>query len=246
MNELIQIKNEQAVTTSLLVAEQFDKNHKHILRDIDELREGVQNWTDLFQESIYIHPQNKQEYRMFYMNRDGFSLLAMGFTGSKALKFKMDFINAFNKMEIELNSPEKIMARALKIANETLDNLKLENKIQEQQIKELKPKADYVDSILKNPGLVTITQISKDYGMSGQEMNKILNDLGVQYKQSRQWLLYAKYQDKGYTHSETIPIKHSDGREDVTMNTKWTQKGRLFLYELLKDNSYLPSIEKLQ
>ena len=244
MNELTIIKNDQAVTSSLIVAEQFGKDHRNVLQAIDEIMGSAENSATLFQESTYIHPQNKQEYRMYYMNRDGFSLLAMGFTGSKALNFKLDFINAFNRMEMELNSPEKIMARALRIADETINSLKLETKVKDQQIAELKPKADYYDDILRNKGLVTITQIAKDYGMSGQEMNRTLNELGVQYKQSEQWLLYAKHQDKGYTHSETVPITHSDGRKDIRMTTKWTQKGRIFLYELLKSDGILPIIER--
>ena len=244
MNELTIIKNDQAVTSSLIVAEQFGKRHDHVLRDIDDIKGVTQNWGDLFQEETYIHPQNKQEYRMYYMNRDGFSLLAMGFTGSKALTFKLDFINAFNRMEVELNSPEKIMARALRIADQTINQLQLETKIKDQQISELKPKADYYDDILKNKGLVTISQIAKDYGMSGQEMNRTLKNLGVQYKQSEQWLMYSKHQDKGYTHSETVQITHTDGRADVRMITKWTQKGRIFLYGLLKDNGIFPVIER--
>lgn len=151
----------------------------------------------------------------------------------------------FISVEKEYNSPEKIMARALRIADETINRLSLVTKKQEQVIGELKPKADYVDAILKNKGLVTITQISKDYGMTGTAMNNKLHELGIQYKQSDQWLLYRAYQDKGYTFSETIDIVRSDGRPDVKMNTKWTQKGRLFLYELLKENGTLPSIEKL-
>lgn len=150
----------------------------------------------------------------------------------------------FISIEKEFNSPEKIMARALRIADETINSLKLETKVKDQQIAELKPKADYYDDILKNKGLVTITQIAKDYGMSGQEMNRTLRDLGVQYKQSEQWLLYAKHHDKGYTHSETTPITHSDGRPDIVMTTKWRQKGRIFLYNLLKDNGILPVIER--
>lgn len=98
--KLVEIKNNQPVTTSLQVAEVFEKNHRDVLKAIDELKEGVaQNIADLFYEDTYIHPQNKQEYRQMIMNRDGFTLLAMGFTGSKALKFKLDYINAFNKME---------------------------------------------------------------------------------------------------------------------------------------------------
>lgn len=99
MTNLVIMKDQQAVTTSLQVAENFDKNHQHVLRDLDALKEGVQNWTDLFHEDTYVHPQNKQEYRMIYMNRDGFTLLAMGFTGNKALQFKLKYIEAFNQME---------------------------------------------------------------------------------------------------------------------------------------------------
>lgn len=133
---------------------------------------------------------------------------------------------------------------ALKEEREKRKALELENAQQKQIIGELQPKANYVDIILDNKGLVTITQIAKDYGMSGQKMNKLLSDLGVQFKQSGQWLLYRKYHDEGYTHSKTIEIVRSDGRPDVVMETKWTQKGRLFLYELLKDNNVIPVIER--
>lgn len=124
------------------------------------------------------------------------------------------------------------------------ERLELENKMKDQQIGELKPKADYYDQILKSKSLVTISQIAKDYGMGAPTFNKKLHELGVQYKLGRQWLLYHKYQNKGYTSSETVNITHNDGREDVVMNTKWTQKGRLFLYELLKNNNILPTIER--
>lgn len=124
------------------------------------------------------------------------------------------------------------------------EKLKTENLQQKQLIGELKPKADYTDIILKSKSLVTITQIAKDYGMSGGKFNKILHKLGVQYKQNGQWLLYSKHQEKGYTHSKTIHFNHSDGRPDTKMITEWTQKGRLFLYELLKKSGVLPMIEK--
>ncbi|MBP5431595.1 phage antirepressor KilAC domain-containing protein [Ruminococcus sp.] len=157
----------------------------------------------------------------------------------------------FIDVERQWNNPEAIMSRALKIADRKLLEARecvaaLETRVtaQEQLIGELQPKADYTDSILNNKGLVTITQIAKDYGMSGKKMNKLLHEFGVQYKQSNQWFLYAKYQDKGYTHSKTIDIIRSDGRPDITMETKWTQKGRLFIYELLKNNGILPTIEQ--
>ena len=114
------------------------------------------------------------------------------------------------------------------------EDLLLENNMQQQQIGELQPKAEYHDLILQSKELVNITQIAKDYGMSAQEMNKTLKDLKIQYKQSGQWLLYKHYHDKGYTHSVTEKYFRKDGSVGVNMHTKWTQKGRLFLYDILK------------
>lgn len=145
-----------------------------------------------------------------------------------------------------LDNPDLLIAAATKLKEEREKN-RILNEINEKQtqiIGELKPRADYTDKILKNTGLVTITQIAKDYGMSGQALNKMLHELKVQYKQSDQWLLYRNHQGKGYTASETQEITRSDGRLDIKMNTKWTQKGRLFIYELLKSEGVLPTIEK--
>lgn len=144
------------------------------------------------------------------------------------------------KIEEVLLNPDTIIELATRLKEEQALTQK-----QQQLIGELKPRADYTDRILKNKGLVTITQIAKDYGMSGQTMNRILHRLKVQYKQSGQWLLYRDHQGKGYTHSETVDIVRKDGTPDIKMNTKWTQKGRLFLYELLKENDVLPDIEKV-
>ena len=150
----------------------------------------------------------------------------------------------FIKVEEEYNSPEKIMARALQIAEKELSHLRLENKVQEQQIAELKPKASYYDLVLQCKDLLSMTEIAKDYGMSAKGMNSKLHELGVQYKQSGIWFLYAKYQDKGYTQTKTQNYNKPDGTQGVTTHTYWSQKGRLFLYDLLKDNGVLPMIEK--
>ncbi|HBK0561174.1 TPA: phage antirepressor [Staphylococcus pseudintermedius] len=112
--------------------------------------------------------------------------------------------------------------------------------VAEQQVKELQPKATYYDLILQNKSLLSVTKIAKDYGMSARALNKLLHELGVQYKQGDIWLLYAKHQDKGYTHTSTYAL--DEERSKVT--TKWTQKGRLFIYDLLKDNDILPTIEQ--
>lgn len=144
-------------------------------------------------------------------------------------------------IEDVLTNPDTIIRLATDLKNERKEKLMLA-----QQVTELKPKADYTDLILSNKTLVTITFIAKDYGMSGLAMNKLLHDLGVQYSQSGVWLLYAKHQTKGWTQSETTEVVRKDGSKKLVMNTKWTQKGRLGLYELLKDNGYLPLIEQDQ
>ena len=124
------------------------------------------------------------------------------------------------------------------------DEAVLEAASAKQVIGELKPKADYTDRILSSKGTVPTTAIAKDYGMSAKALNQKLHELRVIYRMGSQWFLYAKYQAKGYTHSKTFDFKHSDGRPDCKMQTEWTQKGRLFLYQLLKKHGVLPMIER--
>lgn len=149
-------------------------------------------------------------------------------------------------IEKALTSPDFLIQLATKLKDEQTKRKEAEAEIRvkDQIIGELKPKADYYDEILKNPGLVTITQIAKDYGMSGKKMNRILHELGIQYKQSKQWLLYSDYHCLGYTQSEVTDIIRSDGTPDVKLLTKWTMKGRLFLYNKLKEKGIIPVIEQ--
>lgn len=118
--------------------------------------------------------------------------------------------------------------------------LELTAAVQKQQIAELSPKASYYDLILQNRNTVPVTQIAKDYGISGRKFNELLHDLGVQYRFRKTWLLYQHYADLGYTQSKTFAI---DAEKSV-MHTYWTQKGRLFLYDLLKGEGILPLIEQ--
>lgn len=135
----------------------------------------------------------------------------------------------FLKVEKAWNSPEMIMKRALEIANKKVENLQLENAQQKQRIGELEPKASYYDLILQNNSLVSVTAIAKDYGMGAPSLNKKLHELGVQYKLGDQWLLYAKYHNKGYTFSKTQNYSRTDGSQGSKLHTYWTQKGRLFM-----------------
>ncbi len=157
----------------------------------------------------------------------------------------------FIEVEKQWNSPEKVMARALIFSNNKINMLQdqnnqllLENKMQEQVINEMKRKVDYTDEILRSKNVMNINQIAKDYGMSGQKLNSLLAKAKVQYKQNGQWLLYSKYQDKGYTHSNTIKIVRRNGQDDIRLQTKWTQKGRLFIYKFMVANGFYPLIEQ--
>ena len=129
----------------------------------------------------------------------------------------------------------------LKAEREKRKALELENAQHRQIIGELQPKASYYDLILLNKSLLPISKIAKDYGMSGKAFNKLLHELGVQYRMGDTWLLYQNYADQGYTQSKTYAI---DAEKSV-MHTYWTQKGRLFLYDLLKNRKrLLPVIER--
>lgn len=142
-------------------------------------------------------------------------------------------------------SDAEIMASALLIAQKTIEARDKALTTANDTIKQLQPKADYTDMVLQSKGLMNITQIAQDYGMSATAFNKLLNTLKVQYKDKRtgQWILYTKYKKLGWVGSISKDITRADGTPDVVMHTKWTQTGRLGLYELLKKKGYIPVME---
>lgn len=197
-------------------------------------------------------PGGKQNIAV--INESGLYSLILSSKLPKAKEFKRwvtsEVLPAIRKYKVYaleelMNDPDFVIRAFTALKEEKEKNRSLETavKVQRQQIAELKPKADYMDTILKNKSLMTITQIAKDYGMSGKKMNKLLHELDIQYKQSGQWFMYANYQNRGWTHSELIEINRSDGRTDFKFETKWTQKGRLELYQFLKKKGILPLIE---
>lgn len=145
-----------------------------------------------------------------------------------------------------LDNPDLLIQVATKLKQEREERkrLEIENQKKNQLIIELKPKADYTDKVLKIKGLLNITQIAKDYDMSGQAMNNLLHKLGIQFKQGKQWFLYKKYQSEGYTHSYTHSFDRNDGTPDAKLTTKWTQKGKSFIYNTLKEIGILPVTER--
>ena len=156
----------------------------------------------------------------------------------------------FLEIERKWNSPEAIMARALQYASQQLAIVRHQNEllesaiaVQNQQITEMKPKASYYDVVLNCKDLISTSAIAKDYGKSAIWMNRYLNDKGIQFKQGNIWLLYQKYAEKGYTRTKTHNYLGSNGEQHTKVHTYWTQKGRLFIYELMKADGILPQIE---
>lgn len=134
-----------------------------------------------------------------------------------------------------LNNPDLLIEVATKLKEERTLRL-----VAEQKVAEMQPKVNYHDIILANKSVTPISFIAKNYGMSAMQMNKLLHDFGIQYRQGKAWLLYAKYQNEGYTHIEMVPVQGTDNLKPIM---KWTQKGHLFLYNFLKEHDILPNIE---
>ena len=237
-----------AVVSSRVVANELGRRHDNVKRDLEQILMSSKVST-LIIDSNYKDSRGRNQ-KEYLLTKDGFTLYMFNIQGHN--EFKMAYINKFNEMERQIKQPtasymiDDPVKRAELWIEEQKEKqaLQLENNMQKQKIAEYEPKASYLDTILNNKSLVTVGQIAKDYGMSAQALNKLLHDLRVQYKQSGQWLLYSNLHDKGYTHSSTTEIEHKDGSTSVRMNTKWTKKGRLFIYDLLKDNDILPTIEQ--
>lgn len=250
MKELVRINSVgRDVTTSLIVAEVFGKEHKNVLRDIENL-----SCSDTFNrlnfERITYKDTRNREQTAYEMTKDGFSFLVMGYTGEKAGQFKETFISEFNKREMLLKSDDYILMRSQQILNRRIElaeqkvkQLEAENAGQKTLIAQMQKGNDYLNTILQSKGTLATTQVAADYGMSAIAFNKKLNDMHIQRKVNGQWILYSEFMGKGYVHSRTISFYHSDGRPDTRLCTEWTQRGRLFLYDALKEVGILPLIE---
>lgn len=238
--ELVKVENEQVVTTSLVVAESFGKRHDNVMQSIEGLKKDVLTFKEMFREDKTPDSYGRDR-KIYYINRDGFALLAMGFTGKKALQFKLEYINAFNKMEEQLKSQSTIPS--YKIEDEIA---RAERWIEEEKQRRalvfknetMKPKVEFYEKVMSSENVLTTTQIAKELGTYASKLNDALHKLGVQYKVGGQWVLYSPYQDKGYTKSVTSldpQGKHDIPEDAAHVYTKWTHKGRQFIHELIKE-----------
>ena len=164
-----------------------------------------------------------------------------------AKKFKRwitaEVIPSIRKTGMYVN-PQQITGDMIIALGTRMKELEAQNAVLSTQVAELQPKANYYDLILQCPDLVSTSVIAKDYGFSAKSFNRLLNRLGVQFKQGGVWLLYQKYASRGWTSTKTYNFPDIDGRQHCRPHTYWTQKGRIELYNLLKKRGYLPTVEQ--
>lgn len=249
---------EQKFIDSREVAEMVGKEHNKLLRDIREYCNQLSlskiGQSDFFTESTYKSDRGK-EYPCYNVTKKGCEFIAHKLTGVKGTEFTAKYINRFHEMEdaIKAHIPtgNELIALAVVEAQKLLaqkeEEIKqLEDSMQQMDkvITELTPKADYADRILSSNDCMTVTQIAQDYGLSAVSFNRILSRAGIQRKVGEQWILYAEYQGKGYVQNKTYDYEKSNGTTGTKLSTVWTQKGRLFLYNRLKEIGVVPEMEK--
>ena len=225
---------------------EYQNGSRDINRHVDE--------EDRHKVMLFDGNQNKET---IIINESGLYSLILSSKMPNAKKFKhwvtADVLPAIRKTgmyatEELLENPDLAIQAftALKLEREKNKKLNTTVKVQEQQIMELQPKASYYDLVLNCPDLLSVTVIAKDYGKSAKWLNNFLKEHKIQFKQGGIWLLYKEYAEKGYTSTKTHTVNGNDGKQHSKVNTYWTQKGRLFIYALLKNEGILPIMEQKQ
>lgn len=253
MNEL-----EQKTISSVEVAEMVGKEHSKLLRDIrnyiEQLAEAKIGSGDFFTESKY-KDANNQERPCYLVTKKGCEFIAHKMTGVRGTEFTAKYIDRFHEMEdsIKAHIPtgQELIALAVVEAQRMLaqkeeEVKQLQTTVQQMDavITDMTPKVDYVDKILSSNDCMKVTQIAQDYGMSAARFNSVLRTAGIQRKVGDQWILYADFQGKGYVRTKTNDYVKHDGSTGTKPLTVWTQKGRMFLYNKLKEIGIEPIEEE--
>ena len=247
MNKQLKLMNGQAVMDSRDIAKMIGKRHTDLIRDIRRYINDLEADANLrplnfFVESSYLDKQGKDR-PCYLLTKQGCEFVANKMTGTKGSLFTARYVNLFNEYEdhqrrLAYQNPEwpipATYAEALQLA--ATQTAKLEKQ---------KPMIDYYKSQMRNPGLMTITEIAKDYGWSAVKMNRELAKRKVQYRQGQHWVLYSQYADKGYASYEAFAYKDDNKRSGVHNNLKWTQRGRKFIYDLLAKDGIRPTLEQM-
>ena len=242
MNELINVtlnENHEPVIsarqlhTALGVTDRFSRWFERMLAY------GFEENSDYVGCEIF-HDLARKKVKDYIIKLDMAKEIAMLQRNEKSKEVRKYFI----QVEKDFNSPEKIMARALLMADKKIKLLESQNENLLIELEEANKNADYLDLILQTKDSLTITQIAQDYGISARKMNQLLKQERIQRIVNGQWVLYAKYLGKGYISSRTFDYMGKDGKIHSNITTVWTQLGRRFLYDKLKAIGVLPTIEQ--
>ena len=242
MNELINVtlnENHEPVIsarqlhTALGVTDRFSRWFERMLAY------GFEENSDYVGCEIF-HDLARKKVKDYIIKLDMAKEIAMLQRNEKSKEVRKYFI----QVEKDFNSPEKIMARALLMADKKIKLLESQNENLLIELEKANKNADYLDLILQTKDSLTITQIAQDYGISARKMNQLLKQERIQRIVNGQWVLYAKYLGKGYISSRTFDYEGKDGKIHSNVTTVWTQLGRRFLYDKLKAIGVLPTIEQ--
>lgn len=244
--ELVETRNNQPVTTSLQVANTFGKRHDNVTRDITSLKKDVLNFEEMFMEGN-IPDSYGRDRRGYYINKDGFTLLAMGFTGKKAMRFKLDYIQAFNQMEkvIQDNNLDSYMiADPVKRAEKWIKEQE-QTKLLAQQNEEMKPKALFADAVSSSKETILVGDLAKLAKQNGIQIGALrlftwLRDHGylIKRKGSDYNMPTQRSMEMGLFDIKETAITHSDGRTTLSKTPKVTGKGqKYFILKLLDEQA---------
>lgn len=221
--------------SSLQIAEITGKYHAHVMRDIRNLlQQGVTETN--FGLSEYKDVTGRT-LPCYYLTKKGCLILASGYDAKLREKIidrweELERQHRYGSFEVPQTFADALLLAAQQ--QKQLESLAEQNKLQSQQLKESAPKVQYFDKALSSTGTFTATQIAKEFGWGAETLNRKLKELGVHYKQNGQWILYARYDGKGYTKSISRTYTKSDGTTGSQLQTVWTEKGRLFVRQLLE------------
>lgn len=254
MSNLIKFGESLQTMSSLEIAELTGKRHSDVLEAIRNMEPA---WEKVAQRKFPLGSytdKNNQSRPCYYLDKRECLYIATKFNDEARAKLILRW-EELEKKNVSITSLPDFTnpAEAARAWAEQFEQRHLESKRADeaefqvlaltQEIETMQPKVSYYDTILANKSTVVITQIAQDYGMSAIKFNQTLYDLHVQHKVNDQWILYAEHLGQGYVQSKPVTITHTGGYQSVKYNTEWTQKGRIFLYDILKKNNILPLIE---
>lgn len=262
MNELTTIVDNDERMTSLQIAEVTGKRHKDVMRAIRNMESAWQNVCGrkftLTSQNVEMPNGGNRCDPCYSLTKEECLYIATKFNDEARAKLvrRWKELEEAHRPAVPQNYLEAL--KAMVKIEEQKQQLALENHKQQEQIAdisrenvelgnkitEMLPKVSYYDRILESKSTMTVTQIAQDYGMSAVKMNRILSQLKIQRKVQGQWILYNNYVPCGYVYSKAVDIVRADGRRDVKYNTEWTVRGRIFLYNKLKESGIIPLIEQ--